>query len=121
MDSIYNDEIEQIKELFIGKSVKKVGDDTLELSDGTVVELRGNGGCGGCSNGYYYLTELNEVPNIITNITVSRESDEYSNGFADTIYELFVYAENRKINLASFEGSDGNGYYGTGFYINVRK
>jgi hypothetical protein len=30
-------------------------------------------------------------------------------------------ADNEQINVATFEGSDGNGYYGTGFSITVLK
>lgn len=34
-------------------------------------------------------------------------------------YQIFVFADNRPINLATFEGDDGNGYYGTGFWVEV--
>lgn len=34
-------------------------------------------------------------------------------------YKIFVFADNQQINLATFEGTDGNGYYGTGYCIEV--
>ena len=38
----------------------------------------------------------------------------------NTYYSIYVYAEQPQL-LAEFEGSDGNGYYGTGFTITVSK
>lgn len=118
---VYSESDERgIKDLLLGRTVQKVGEDHLLLDDGKVVKLVGNDGGCACSAGCYYLTELNEVPNIITNVEVYSDpagDDEDGEG----VYRIFVYAENRKINLATFEGTDGNGYYGTGFHILVRR
>lgn len=35
-------------------------------------------------------------------------------------YRIFVFTENQRINLMQFDGTDGNGYYGTGFWLLVR-
>lgn len=88
------------------------------LDDGTVLKLYGHeGGCT-CSSGDYQLTELNRVDNIITNVIVDENPDE---DYAEDggYYRIFVYAENEAITLASFEGTDGNGYYGTGWWLEV--
>lgn len=104
----------------------------LTLSDGTVLKVWGNtGGCI-CGAGDYLLTELNDVDNVITNVEVEEQPngdylpcpecgeegcfDHYGLGGS---YRIFVFAEDRRINLASFEGSDGNGYYGTGWWLTV--
>jgi DNA-binding beta-propeller fold protein YncE len=89
----------------------------LTLDDGTKVYVAGNeGGCS-CSSGCYYLEHLAAVDNVITSVEViSDPSNDYDSGEG---YKIFVYADNEKINIASFEGSDGNGYYGTGFYLKV--
>lgn len=121
-DGLYDHEdVTEIRELLLGRTVKKVAEDSLLLDDGTFVRLVGNDGGCACSAGCYDLTELNEVPNIITNVEV--QSDPAGDGYGDAegVYRIFVYAENRKINLATFEGSDGNGYYGTGFHLTVRR
>jgi hypothetical protein len=34
-------------------------------------------------------------------------------------YRIFVFADAVEINVAEFVGSDGNGYYGTGFTLTV--
>lgn len=109
---------EELRALFVGKSVTKVGEDTLELSDGTRLRLGGNeGGCA-CSAGDYELTRLSGCENIITNVEVdARPASDYEDG--EGIYRLFVYAANQQIELAAFEGDDGNGYYGTGFWVEV--
>lgn len=118
-DIIGYDQQEKIKELLMWKSVKKINDNTIELSDGTLLYLKGNEGCGGCSSGWYELNELNEVPNAITNVEF--EDAQIKDGYweAEGCYRIFVYAENQKIKLAEFEGSDGNGYYGSGYWIYI--
>lgn len=117
---INHTQVDRIKELFVGKSVTKVDDDILELNDGTKLRMVGNEGCGGCISGEYLLTELNECENIITNVEVDADpaSDDMPIEYTGR-YRLFVYAGHRRINLATFEGTDGNGYYGTGFWILV--
>jgi hypothetical protein len=77
------------------------------------------------------LASLNGCDNIITNVEVEDHSDsDYAECAAcgktscyehdnPGYYRIFVYAEDKKINLASFEGSDGNGYYGTGWWLAV--
>lgn len=110
-------DVEEVTNLLVGRKVSKVSDDTLLLDDGTLLRLEGNEGCGGCSNGYYDLSELNEVDNIITAVELEyTDLDKYGES---GVYKIFVYADNTKINLATFEGGDGNGYYGTGYYIHV--
>lgn len=120
--TIYHSDKEELVKLFVGKSVKKVSDYTLELSDGTVLEIEGNYGCGGCSAGNYDLEELNDCENIITNVEVEVSEDDAVDWYdVDVTYHLFVYSGHTKINLATIQGTDGNGYYGTGFWIKVKE
>lgn len=93
---------------------------TIVLDDGTVLELEGNeGGCC-CSAGDYELTTLNHVDNIITNVEfVDSPSGDDEDG--DGTYKIFVFADNTMINLATFEGDDGSGYYGSGYDIRIKK
>lgn len=116
----------ELSELLIGRRIEKVGESTLLLDDGTVLEVRGNtGGCG-CGAGDYELMELNSVDNVITAVSVEegeRADEDRDQQWEDGSqwYKIFVYAENQQIMLAEFHGDDGNGYYGTGFNISVRK
>lgn len=114
-----NDEA-AITELLMGRKVTKVNEDTLLLDDGTLLRLFGNDGCGGCTNGYYELQALNGCDNIITRVELVNDPDDDGRS-ADGTFEIFVYAGEERINLVRFEGSDGNGYYGTGYTIRVAK
>lgn len=113
-----HDDEQAIKDLLIGRTITKVDGETLRLDDGTLLNFQGNWGCGGCTAGNYYLTELNDCPNMIMNVTFDDE-DLTSGDEPDVAYRIFVYAENQMIKLAEFEGTDGNGYYGTGYWIDV--
>lgn len=124
-DGISFDEENKIRTLLLGKTVTKVDEDRLLLSDGTILRIHPNSGCGGCTAGNYWLNELNDSPvNAIMNIEFDRDGDEdydpWSDG-GDQRYRIFVYAANEKIKLLEVEGSDGNGYYGTGYWIEIVK
>jgi hypothetical protein len=113
---LYNGDYSEIKELLLGRKAVKVAEDTLTLDNGITLRFTGHeGGCS-CGAGDYDLTELNGVDNIITNVEFFDDpADDYGSGSG--YYKIFVFADNEKINLATFEGSDGNGYYGTGYSI----
>lgn len=108
-----------IRALLLGRKVHKVADDHLLLDNGTVLRVVPNeGGCS-CGAGDYYLTDLNDVDNVITNVEFVDEPDddwEADGGY----YEIFVVAEDKHIRLMRVEGTDGNGYYGTGYRVLVR-
>lgn len=110
---VFNEEHDAIVALLLGHKVERVDNETLRLDNGTSLTLKGNeGGCS-CGAGDYELTELNGVDNIITNVELLDDPD------GEGAYRIFVFADNKRINLATFEGSDGNGYYGTGYSIKV--
>lgn len=94
-------------------------DGRLLLDDGTTLFLRGNDGCGGCSSGWYELESIAKVDNAITGVRVEAKPGGDDLGSYDGTYRIFVMAEATEINVAEFTGSDGNGYYGTGFELFV--
>lgn len=113
--------VDALREALFGRSVVTVTiDDDYEgrvlLDDGTELILDGNVGCS-CGGGDYSLTQLNDMPiNGITNVEVV--VDEHGNGLT---YRLFVIAQDERFELATFDGDDGSGYYGTGFWFTVNK
>ena len=118
MTTFYQDDADAITELLMGRKVTKVSDAELLLDNGTVLRLEGNDGGCACNAGCYDLVELNGCDNVITRVEFRNDpDDDYSD--ENGVYQIFVYADNHKINLATFEGSDGNGYYGTGYSITV--
>lgn len=112
-------EEKEIAELLFGRKVKKVGDDTLELDNGLVLEIIPNEGCGGCSSGWYSLKELNGCDNAITNVEFICDADVVDK-YDETSYKIFVLAEDKRIKLLQVDGDDGNGYYGSGYEIIVK-
>lgn len=110
--SISWDEEEEIKTLLIGHRVRVEGNNLI-LDNGKCLEVKPNEGCGGCSAGWYGIDYLNECDNAITDVKFVREDlDEYDEQHC---YKIFVFADNKMINLLSVSGDDGNGYYGTGY------
>lgn len=128
---------DRINALFVGRRVvdvktedilgewrsrkEKVG--LLTLDDGSTLKIVPNAGCGGCPAGWYYLEGLKACENVITRAEVVEDELEPSddNDWNTRRYTLFVFADNEMVNLATVEGDDGNGYYGTGFEIVVEE
>lgn len=110
---------EEIRELLVGRKVKVDGDNLI-LDNGIVLEVIANEGCGGCPSGWYSITKLNEVDNAITNVEFDCDGD-VANEDDDTSYKIFVFCEDTRIKLLQVDGSDGNGYYGTGYTIIVKQ
>ena len=111
----------------IGKSIIKVEKEEtyidiykLICSDGTIIYIETNDGCGGCGNGWSSfddLKKLEENNNIIINIETKYTED----GWEDDKFTMFVYYEDGKINQLEGDDGYGNGYYGGGFYITIKK
>jgi hypothetical protein len=93
--------------------VREVDDQTAELTldNGVVLVAEGNQGCGGCGNGWFYLTALNTCDNAITSVEIVEECEE--------LYSIYVYAADNRINLLTYEGED-NGYYGVGYTLHIK-
>lgn len=125
-----HDDKKEIRDLLLGRKVERVDNEHLLLDDGTVIKAIGHeGGCI-CGAGDYELWALNGVDNVITDVEFdyapgiekwSEEPYDPNDDDSEGYYRIFVYAGNQKINLMQFDGSDGNGYYGTGFEILVRE
>ena len=109
----------EVKKLLLFRKivkVKKYDDQTaiLTLDNGTELIAVGNEGCGGCGNGWYYLDVLNGCENAITDVECEIEGT-----YEDSVYHLYVFADNKKINCLQYSGGD-NGYYGTGYDLYVK-
>ena len=118
---IYYEEEDRIRELLLYRKIVKVSWDTLCLDNGVELEICPNQGCGGCSSGWYELVELNDCDNAITNVEFSCDDIYDENSYNDLSYKIFVYAENKKLKILQVDGTDGNGYYGSGYSIIVRE
>lgn len=111
----------EIKDLLLFRKVVKVKDHTMFLDNGTKLRVLPNVGCGGCNSGWYDLDNLATVNNAITDVIF--DCDEMKDGYGDwvTVYRIYVICEGiqGQIELLKVSGTDGNGYYGTGYEIEV--
>lgn len=106
----------EIEELLIGHKVTVDDYDNFVLDNGVVLQINPNIGCGGCESGNYYLEHIASVNNAITNVEFVEEFED------DCYYEhykIFVIADGMTTELLDVYGTDGNGYYGTGYTIDV--
>lgn len=118
-------DFKKIQKLLMGRKVEVVScnedEGILRLDNGIELIIVPNSGCGGCSSGWYYLTELNGVDNAITNVElVEEETFDEEWGETETSYKIFVFCEDWKLKLLQVDGTDGNGYYGSGYDIWVK-
>lgn len=106
----------EIEELLLGHKVTVDDYDNLVLDNGVMLQINPNIGCGGCESGNYYLEHIASVNNAITNVEFVEEFED------DCYYEhykIFVIADGMTTELLDVYGTDGNGYYGTGYTIDV--
>ena len=106
----------EIEELLLGHKVTTDDYDKLILDNGVVLQINPNIGCGACESGNYYLEHISSVNNAITNVEFVEEFED------DCYYEhykIFVIADGMTTELLDVYGTDGNGYYGTGYTIDV--
>lgn len=114
-----DDEME-IAKLLLGRRIISVTDDELALDNGTVISVEPNEGCGGCASGNFGIELLERCDNVITSVRVAVEDlEENMNTYTDTAYRIYVLAEGHEFPILSVAGTDGNGYYGTGYRLYV--
>lgn len=113
----------EIEELLLGHKITVDDYDNLVLDNGVVLQINPNIGCGGCESGNYYLEHISSVNNAITNVEFvnEHEDSEYDDFDAEYYqhYKIFVIANGMTTELLDVYGTDGNGYYGTGYTIDV--
>ena len=90
---------------------------SLVLDNGILLYINPNIGCSGCGSGDYYLQHITSVNNAITNVEFIEEYDD--DDFNYKHYKIFVIADGMTTELLDVYGTDGNGYYGTGYTIDV--
>lgn len=95
----------------------------ITLDNGTTLELIGSWGCS-CGNGWTYMREAfmrgNSKARIMNAHVETTQSDER---YYETDYTIFVMIDGNpsQLPLATMQGYDENGYYGTGFTLTVRR
>lgn len=121
MKMINEQEESQLRDVLVGRRIVDIAKralvyDTLVLDDGTRIRVVANSGGCSCGAGDYEVVEISTtIGGAIMDVKMEEESD-VETGL--TTYRIFVYAP-YKIGIVTVEGSDGSGYYGTGYELLV--
>lgn len=122
-NEIDGEDADKVSEVLVGRRIVAAdeGEATLTLDNGDVLRVLPNEGCGGCSSGWFALSSLADCDNVITRVECQdgeTAPDEW--GCADEVLSIFVFAEGMSPKMViEVTGSEGNGYYGRGFDIEV--
>ena len=95
---------------------------TITLDNDTTLELIGSCGCS-CGNGVTYIKHVFQRGGRNARIMNARvEATQNDESYYETDYTIFVMIDGNpsQLPLATMQGYDENGYYGTGFTIYVR-
>ena len=116
--------LEDLKELLIGRKIVEVDDDdeALILDNGVRLYPVGNEGCGGCNAGNWWINHLAPYDHAITGVKITEEdlTQDYS-AIGDHIVRVFVWAESevKAAEIITAKGYEDNGFYGQGYEIYV--
>lgn len=116
--------LEDLKELLIGRKIVEVDDDdeALILDNGVRLYPVGNEGCGGCVAGRWWIEHLAPYDHAITGVKIAEEdfTEDY-NANCDHIVRVFVWAESevKATEIITAKGYEDNGFYGQGYEIYV--
>lgn len=104
-DTIYDMTAGDLAENLIGKSIKAIAGDVIELTDGTVLEIEDTGDCCAYFNGSLEVIDLTD--NAITRVEqVDLGEDEY-----DEKWSLHILSAHKLIAKVNIEGDSTSGYY----------
>ena len=95
---------------------------TLTLDNGTTLNLHGSWGCS-CGNGATYIKHVFQRGGRNARIMNARvETTQSDERYDETDYTIFVMIDGNptQLPLATMQGYDENGYYGTGFTVYAR-
>lgn len=93
----------------------------ITLDDGTQLLAVGHDGGCACGQGDFEFTKAfyqGSPTARITNVMVEMEGEPYYDGdISATGFKVFVIVDDEKLPLLEFEGDEGSGYYGRGFWL----
>lgn len=93
----------------------------LTLDNGTQLLAMGRGGGCSCGQGDFEFTKAfcqGSPTARIMNAMVDMEGEEdYGGDISATAFKVFVVVDDQKLPLLEFDGYEGEGYYGRGFWL----
>jgi hypothetical protein len=109
------DTLYQFMQSLVGKTIKFVSNDVIFVDDVYCV-IKGNKGCGGCSNGWSTFNLDSKFLNKAIKINNIEQKTE-GNVYESDLYDLYINGK----KIAEVDTGYGNGYYGGDFEIEYYK
>lgn len=95
----------------------------LTLDDGTQLVAMGRGGGCVCGQGDFEFTKAfyqgSPTARIMNAMVEMEGADWYDMDISATGFKVFVIVEDEKLPLLEFDGYEGDGLYGRGFWLSV--
>lgn len=95
----------------------------LTLDDGTQLVAMGRGGGCVCGQGDFEFTKAfyqgSPTARIMNAMVEMEGADWYDMDISATGFKVFVIVEDEKLPLLEFDGYEGDGFYGRGFWLSV--
>lgn len=95
----------------------------LTLDDGTQLVAMGRGGGCVCGQGDFEFTKAfyqgSPTARIMNAMVEMEGADWYDMDISATGFKVFVIVEDEKLPLLEFDGYEGDGFYGRGFWLAV--
>ena len=107
------------KDNLVGHRITKITHESIELDNGYVVKIHPNYGCD-CGKGNSFIdfpSAKGALDAAIMN--VKYEETEYDEQFSEPGFKIFVLMKNHKICFEGNDASDGEPYYGSGFWVDA--
>lgn len=118
INSLNETEEKEIRELLVGRKIIEVkNNNTFILDNEMRLLVNPNSGCC-CGAGDYAIKHISKANNAITNVEFVRDDYEEKHEYF-TSYKIFVIADGLQTEILDVYGTDGNGYYGTGYEVQV--
>lgn len=96
---------------------------SLTLDDGTQLVAMGRGGGCVCGQGDFEFTKAfyqgSPTARIMNAMVEMEGADWYDMDISATCFKVFVIVEDEKLPLLEFDGYEGDGFYGRGFWLSV--
>lgn len=110
---------EMLSKELVGERIKKITNDTIELKNGTIFTIEPNKGCDICGAGWAEMNIVTNNPHLdaaVMNVKYKDTNDECMDSF-----KIFIYMTNKSSVTMSGNNGNDNGFYGSGFWVDVTR
>lgn len=106
--TIYDANDDDFAKELVGKSIKGIAGDTIELNDGTVLEIEDTGDCCAWFTGSLEAIDLTD--NAITNVEYVDRGKQDDSDY-DEHWSLHILSAHKLIAKVNIDGNATSGYY----------